>query len=90
MDSWKKIFDCYFCNKWTLIDEVCSECHRNQLEVGFKAGKKEGIEEVVEWIEHNARHDSWGNTLQEIAIDKQLIIDASLWQIKLDEWGVER
>jgi len=61
-----------------------------QDEASFKAGKKEGIREVVEWIEYNACHDSRGNTLQEIAIDKQLIIDVPLWQIKLNEWGIKR
>ena len=62
----------------------------NAWQEGFNAGRQEGIREVVEWIEHKARHDSWGNTLQELTIDKQLIIDVPLWQIKLNEWGIER
>ena len=57
---------------------------------GYLLGKQVGIREVVEWIENKARHDSSGNTLQELAVDKQLIIDVPLWQIKLNEWGIKR
>ena len=81
----------YFFPKGTWsMDEVSSVYHKNQYEASFNAGKIQGIREVVEWIENKACHDSSGNTLQELAVDKQLIIDVPLWQIKLNEWGIKR
>ena len=86
----EKMYYYFFPEVTWRMDKVSSGCHKNQYEASFNTGKLQGIREVVEWIENKARHDSSGNTLQELAVDKQLIIDAPLWQIKLNEWGIKR
>ena len=55
------------------------------VELGFRAGRQEGIREVVEWLKKNMKHpkDCGDGTYY------YLHLTVGEWQDKLKEWGIE-
>jgi hypothetical protein len=56
---------------------------------GEKAGKQEGIKEVVEWIKSNACLER-GDCDVGLCFEDYLHFDYHDWQAKLREWGIEK
>jgi hypothetical protein len=85
---------CETCDKkpaWGVPTSECIECmalkHREkQAEISFKAGEKQGMQKVVEWIRKKKCGEDYSIT-QDCRSSEYTITDKD-WQSQLKEWGL--